>query len=82
MAKSLLPNKKLSNTQISKIIQSSGFLGRLLGSLIKTGLSLINNVLKQLAKSVLILVGLTAAANGGIHKISWFRANKNINNFK
>ena len=32
---------KLSTAQISKIIQSGGFLGRLLGPLLKTGLPLI-----------------------------------------
>ena len=32
---------KLSKTQLSKMIQSGGFLGRLLGPLLKTGLSLI-----------------------------------------
>ena len=45
---------KLSKAQISKIIQYGGFLGRLLGPLLKTGLSLIKNVIKPLAKSVLI----------------------------
>ena len=39
------------------------FLGRLLGPLLKTGLSLIGNVLKPLDKSVLIPVGLTAAVS-------------------
>ena len=34
-------NIKLSKTQLSKMIQSGGFLGRLLGPLLKTGLSLI-----------------------------------------
>ena len=34
---------KLSNTQLSKMIQSRGFLGRLLDPLLKTGLSLIKN---------------------------------------
>ena len=53
---------KLSKTQLSKMIQSGGFLGRLLGPLLKTGLSLIKNVIKPLAKSVLIPLGLTAAA--------------------
>ena len=48
---------KLSKAQISKIIQSGGFLGRLLGPLLKTGLPLIKNVIKLLAKSVLIPVG-------------------------
>ena len=52
---------KLSKTQLSKMIQSGGFLGRLLGPLLKTGLPLIKNVIKPLAKSVLIPLGLTAA---------------------
>ena len=43
---------KLSKAQISKIIQSGGFLGRLLGPLLKTGLPLIKNIIKPLAKSV------------------------------
>ena len=43
---------KLSKTQLSKMIQSRGFLGRLLGPLLKTGLPLIKNV------------GLTAADAG------------------
>ena len=34
---------KLSNTQLSKMIQSKGFLGRLLDPLLKTGLPLIKN---------------------------------------
>ena len=62
---------KLSKAQISKIIQSGGFLGRILGPLSKTGLPLIKNVIKPLAKSVLILLGLTAAASAAdteIHK--------------
>ena len=42
--------------------QSGGFLGTLLGPLLKTGLPLMKNVLKPLAKSVLIPLGLTAAA--------------------
>ena len=53
------------------MIQSVGFLGKLLGPLLKTRLPLIKNVIKQLAKSVLILLGLTAAASAadaGIHK--------------
>ena len=52
---------KLSKTQLSKMIQSGGFLSRLLGPLLKTGLSLIKNVIKPLAKSFLIPLGLTAA---------------------
>ena len=41
---------KLSRTQISKMIKSGGFLGRLLGPLLKTGLPLMENVIKSLAK--------------------------------
>ena len=62
---------KHSKAQINKIIQSGGFLGKLLGPLLKTGLSLIKNVIEPLAKSVLIPLGLTAAASpadAGIHK--------------
>ena len=61
---------KLSKTQLSKMILSGGFLGRLLGPLLKTGLPLMKSVIKPLAKSVLIPLGLTAAsaADTGIHK--------------
>ena len=54
---------KLSKTQISKMIQSGGFLGRLLGPLLKTGLPLMKNVIKPFDKSFLIPLGLTAAAS-------------------
>ena len=43
-------NIKLSKTQWHKIGQSRGFLGRLLGPLLKTGFSLIGNVLKPSAE--------------------------------
>ena len=46
---------KLSKTQLSKMIQSGGFLGTLLSPLLKAGLPLIRNVIKPLAKIVLIL---------------------------
>ena len=49
-------------TQLHKIAQSGGFLGRLLGPLLKTGLHLVGNVLKPLAKSVLIPLRLTTVA--------------------
>ena len=76
---------KLSNVQISKIIQSGGFLGRLLGPLLKTGLPLIKNVIKPVTKSVLIPLGLTAAASAadaGIHKKNTGIWNNNVDNFK
>ena len=41
---------KLLKTQLSKIVQLGGFLGRLLGPLLKTGLLLMKNVIKPLAK--------------------------------
>ena len=62
---------KLSKTQISKMIQSVGFLGRILSPLLETELPLIKNVIKPLARIVLISLGLTAgasAADAGIHK--------------
>ena len=61
----------ISKTQLSKMIQSGGFLGKLLGPLLKPGLPLIKNVITPLAKSVLIPLGLTtaaSAADAGIHK--------------
>ena len=64
-------NKKLSKTQLYKIGQSGRFLGRLLRPLLKTRLPLMGNVLKLLAKRVLIPLGLTAAASAtyaAIHK--------------
>ena len=62
-ANNSLANIKLSKTQFHKVGQSRGFLDKLLGPLLKTGLSLTKNVLKPLAKSVLIPLGLTAAAS-------------------
>ena len=62
---------KLSKTQLSKVKESGGFLGKLLGP--STGLPLSKNVVEPLAKSVLIPLGLTAgasAADAGIHKKS------------
>ena len=62
---------KLSKTQISKMIQSVGFLGRILSPLLEIELLLIKNVIKTLAKIVLISLGLTtgaSAADSGIHK--------------
>ena len=66
---------KLCKAQISRIIQSGGFLSKPLGPLLKTGLPLIKNVIKPLAKSVLIPLGLTAAASAadaGIKRNTWF----------
>ena len=55
-----------------KIGESGGFLGRLLGPLLKTGSLFLGNILKPLAQSVLLPLGLTAAAaaatDAAIHK--------------
>ena len=62
---------KFSKTQLSKMIQSGEFLGKLLDPLLKIGLPLIKNVITSLDKSVLISSGLTAAASAadaGRHK--------------
>ena len=53
------------------MIQSGGFLGKLLGPLLRTGLPLMKSVIKPLAKSVLVPLELTAAASAadaGTHK--------------
>ena len=70
-ANNLSTDIKFSKAQLSKMIQSGGLLGKLLGPLLKTGLPLIKSVIKPLAKSVLVPLGLTAAASAadaGIHK--------------
>ena len=70
-AKKALTNIKLSKTQLSKMVQLGGFLGRLLGPLPKTGLPLIKNEIKPLAKSFLMPSGYTAATSvvdPGIHE--------------
>ena len=62
----LSANIKLSKNLFSKIGQSGEVLGRLLGPLLKTGLPLIESVLKRLVKtpkSVLITLGIIAAAS-------------------
>ena len=76
---------KLSKTQLFKMIQSGGFLGRLLGPLLKTGLPQIKNVIKPLAGSALIPLGLTAATSGadaGINKKNIRIREYNANNIK
>ena len=58
------------------MIQSGRFLSRLLGPLLKTGLTLTQNLIKPLAKSVLIPAVL--AANAGIHKKILGSGNKTL----
>ena len=81
-AKDTSTDIKLSKTQLSKMIQSGGFVGKLLGPLLRTGLPLMKNVIKPLAKSVLVPLGLTAAASAadaGIDKKILGSGHKNNN---
>ena len=76
---------KLSKTQLSKMIQSGGFLGRLVGPLLKTGLPLMKNIIQPLAESILIPLGLTAAgsaADAGIYKKTLRTCYNNTNKIK
>ena len=60
---------KLSKTQLSEMVQLGEFPSRLIGPLLKKGLLLMKNVIKPLAKSVLIpleLIAGTSAADAGI----------------
>ena len=57
---------KLLKTQLSKMTQSGGFLGRLLGPVLKPGLPLKTNVIKLSAKNVSIPLGLTVAASAAV----------------
>ena len=67
------------------MIQSRGFLVTLLDPLLITRLRIIKNVIKPLAKSVLILLGLTgaaSAADAGMQKKNLMIWNSNTNNIK
>ena len=78
-ANNLSANIKLSETQISKTIQSDGFFGTLLKPLTKVDLPLMNNVSQPLAKSVNAAVA--SAADARIHKsICWLRNYNTSNN--
>ena len=71
---------KLSKAQISKIIQSGGFLGSLLSKLADP----LMKIAVSLAKNVLAPLGITAAASAidaGIKKKTWFWT-YNFKNFK
>ena len=57
---------KLPKAQISKIIQSGGFLGKLLGPLLKTGLPSLKLVIKQLG--LLGSAAASSAIDAGVQK--------------
>ena len=82
---SLSANIKLLKTKLSKVIQLGGFLGKVLGPLMKVGLLLMKNMRQPLAKSVTILILLeliklipleltiaASAADAGIHFFFFF----------
>ena len=80
-------NAKISDSQLNKLksaVKNNGFLGKLLGPLLKTGLPLIKNVIKPLAESVLIPLGLTAQHLLLMleYKKNTSFWNNNLNNFK
>ena len=66
---SLSKDMKSSKAQLSKIIQSGGFFGRLFEPLPIAGLSLMKNVLQPLSNSVLKMLGLTVTASVTDEKI-------------
>ena len=71
---------KLNKAQISKIIQSGGFLGKILGPSLKTGLPLLKSVIKPPG-----LLGFTAASsaiNAGVQKKDIWFWNNNFSNFE
>ena len=80
-AKNTSTDIKLSKTQLSKMIQSGGFLGNLLdklaGPLMKLAMSLAKNVLAPLGISAAI-----SAIDESIKKKDAWCRNNNLNNFK
>ena len=76
----MLTDIKLSKAQISKIIQSGGFLGKLLGPLLKTGLPLLKSVIKPLG--LLSLTAASSAIDAGVQKKDIWFWNNSLNNFK
>ena len=71
---------KLSKTELSKIVQSGEFLGRLLEPFLKTGLPLMKNILKPLAKSVLNKSSIGSRCRNS-EETTWLD-NHNNDNFK
>lgn len=53
----------MSKTQLFKVIQSRGLLGRILGALMKLVLPLMKNLLLPSRKGLLISIGLTSTSS-------------------
>ena len=80
----LSPNIELSEIQLFKVVQSGVFLSKFIGPLLKTGSPLMKNLLKPLAKSIFIPIGLKAAASAADRNIqkNYRIGDNNINNLK
>ena len=83
-ASNLSPNIELSEIQLFKVVQSGVFLSKFIGPLLKTGSPLMKNLLKPLAKSIFIPIGLKAAASAAERNIqkNYRIGDNNINNLK
>ena len=83
-ASNLSPNIELSEIQLFKVVQSGVFLSKFIGPLLKTGSPLMKNLLKPLAKSIFIPIGLKAAASAADRNIqkNYRIGDNNINNLK
>ena len=77
-------NIKFSKIQLSKIIQSGGFLGRLPGPLQKVGFPLIKNVLQSLAKYVdtIMINNSSLIKHLGVWNNNTSNTNKKMKNMK
>ena len=71
---------KLSKAQLSKIIQPGGFLGKIFGPVLKTGLPLLKSVIKPL--ELLSLTAASSATDAGVQKVYIWFWNNNSNNCK
>ena len=67
---------KLSKAQISKIIQSGGFIGKILGPLLKTELPLLKSVIRPLGS--LGLTAATSATDAAVQKKIYGSGTKNL----
>ena len=72
---------KLPKAEIFKVAQPVEFLGRLLSPLLKTGLPLMKNVPKYLARSLLIPLRLAAAVHVYVYETTMIISNKEMEDF-
>ena len=72
---------KLPKAEIFKVAKPVEFLGRLLSPLLKTGLPLMKNVPKYLARSLLIPLRLAAAVHVYVYETTMIISNKEMEDF-